>query len=90
MATATLEKTSRMDIRLTAHQRSKYEHAAVLKGQTLTQWASSHLDACASRDIAEASSTALSAEAFDVFCSILDAPMPQAAKDLLDRKPIWV
>ena len=92
MATATLErteKTSRMDIRLTDLQRSRYERAAALRGQTLTQWASSHLDACASRDIAEASTTVLSPEAFDEFCALLEAPMPKEAAELLERKPIW-
>lgn len=83
------DKSSRMDIRLTAPQRSKYEKAASLKGQTLTQWASSHLDRCAERDIAEASTTVLSAEAFDLFCAILDEPLPEAAASLLARKPIW-
>lgn len=83
------EKSSRMDIRLTSPQRLKYEKAAAIKGQTLTQWASGHLDRCAERDIAEASTTLLSAEAFDAFCAILDAPMPEATADLLARKPIW-
>lgn len=83
------DKSSRMDIRLTAPQRSRYEKAASLKGQTLTQWASSHLDRCAERDIAEASTTVLSAEAFDSFCAILDEPLPEAAASLLARKPIW-
>ena len=92
MTTATLEKTgktSRMDIRITMPQRSRYEKAAALKGQTLTQWVSAHLDACASKDIAEASATILEDEAFEHFCAILDSPMPQAVEDLLARKPIW-
>ena len=92
MSNATLEKaekTSRMDIRLTAPQRVKYEKAAALKGQTLTQWASTHLDACANRDISEAANTTLSEMAFDRFCAILDEPMPAATRELLERKPIW-
>ena len=78
-----------MDIRLTRPQRSSYEKAAALKGQTLTQWASLHLDECARRDIAEASSTVLEAEAFDAFCNMLDAPMPKEALDLLARESVW-
>lgn len=92
MATALLgkaDKSSRIDIRLTDFQKSLYERAAAVKGQTMTQWASAHLDACANRDIADASRTALSAEAFDEFCSILDAPMPRETVELLNRKPIW-
>lgn len=38
---------------------------------------------------AEATTTTLSDEAFDRFCTILDAPMPAATRDLLERKPIW-
>lgn len=78
--------TFRMDIRFAGLQRAKYERVAALKGQTLTQWVSSHLDACASCDIAEVT---LSDEAFDRFCIILDAPMPAATRELLERKPIW-
>lgn len=92
MAAAELEKsskTSRMDIRITASQRRRYEKAATLKGQTLTQWVSAHLDDCAARDISEASVTVLDDEAFERFCAILDEPMPQATTDLLARDPIW-
>ncbi len=92
MATATLEKAgkaSRMDIRITMPQRAKYEKAAALKGQSLTQWASAHLDACANKDIAEASTTILEDEAFERFCAILDSPMPKAVENLLARKPVW-
>ncbi len=83
------EKPYRMDIRLTQPQRSSYEKAASLRGQTLTQWATSHLDASARRDIDEAAATMLSPAAFDEFCKLLDEPMPQAAQDLLARKAVW-
>ena len=33
--------------------------------------------------------TALSPEAFDAFCAMLDAPMPEATQSLLARKPVW-
>ena len=86
---ATAEKQYRMDIRLTQSQRANYERAASLRGQTLTQWATSHLDDNARRDIDAATTTVLSPEAFDAFCAMLDAPMPQAAQDLLARKAVW-
>ena len=44
MATATVEKACRMDIRLTQPQRKNYEKAAELRGQTLSQWTTMHLD----------------------------------------------
>ena len=83
------EKASCMDIRLTDLQRTKYEKAAALKGQTLTQWASFYLDACANRDIAEAAVTTLSGTTFDCFCAILDSPIPVATRELLEREPAW-
>lgn len=83
------EKQYRMDIRLAQAQRRNYERAASLRGQTLTQWATSHLDESARRDIDEATTTMLAPQAFDEFCAMLDAPMPQAAADLLSRKAVW-
>lgn len=83
------DKKCRMDLRLTQDQRENYERAASLRGQSLTQWATSHLDESSRKDIAEASTTYLSQQGFDAFCSILDAPMPQAAVDLLNRKSVW-
>lgn len=88
MAT-TIEKTCRMDLRLTEPQRRSYEQAAALKGQTLSQWSTGKLDEAARRDIEEANVTRLSAEAFDAFCEMLDAPMPKAARDLLAREDMW-
>lgn len=85
----TIEKQRRMDLRLTEQQRRNYEEAAALRGQTLTQWATSHLDESSARDIAEASTTYLSPEAFEAFCDMLDAPMPAAAQQLLERKAVW-
>ena len=78
-----------MDIRLTQPQRMSYERAASLQGQTLTQWATAPLDESAWRDIDEAMTTALSPEAFDTFRAMLDATMPEAAQNLLARKPVW-
>lgn len=83
------EKQFRMDIRLAQSQRRNYERAAPLRGQTLTQWATSHLDESARRDIDEATTTMLAPQAFDEFCAMLDAPVPQAAAELLLRKAVW-
>ena len=77
------EKNSRMDLRLTYSQRSAYEKAASLKGQTLTQWS------VAQYDIEQARVTALSDNEFELFCQALDEPMPKAAQDLLARDEIW-
>ena len=73
MATATAEKSCRMDIRLTQPQRKNYEKAAELRGQTLSQW----------------TTTQLSDEAFERFLALLDEPMPEAARELLARESIW-
>ena len=81
MATATVEKDCRMDIRLTQSQRKNYEKAAELRGQTLSQWTTMHLD--------EAHTTRLSDEAFERFSALLDDPMPEAARELLARESIW-
>lgn len=89
MATATVEKTCRMDIRLTQPQRKNYEKAAELRSQTLSQWTTMHLDECARRDIDEAHTTRLSDKAFERFPALLDEPMPEATRELLARKSIW-
>ena len=89
MATATVEKDCRMDIRLTQSQRKNYEKAAELRGQTLSQWTTIHLGECARRDIDEAHATRLSDEAFERFSALLDDPMPEAARELLARESIW-
>lgn len=85
----TIEKQRRMDLRLTEQQWENYERATELRGQTLTQWATSHLDESSARDIAEASTTYLSPQAFDAFCDMLEAPMPKEAQRLLERKAVW-
>ena len=84
-----IEKQRRMDLWLTEQQRRNYEEAAALRGQTLAQWATSHLDESSARDIVEASTTRLSPEAFEAFCDMLDAPMPAVAQQLLARKAVW-
>ena len=78
-----------MDLRLTHSQRSAYEKAASLKGQTLTQWSVAHLDEAARYDIEQARLTVLSDNEFELFCHALDESMPKAAQDLLARDEIW-
>lgn len=89
MGTLFMDKTSRMDLRLTDQQRLSYERAADVKGQTLTQWATSHLDESAERDIAAASQTVLSSQDFDAFCEMLESPLPKATVSLLEFKSVW-
>lgn len=86
---ALAEKPYRMDIRLTQPQRMSYERAASLRGQTLSQWATLHLDESARRDIDEATTTVLAPDAFDAFCRMLDEPVPAAAQELMTRRPVW-
>ncbi|WP_186365754.1 DUF1778 domain-containing protein [Enorma burkinafasonensis] len=88
-ASAKEEKSYRMDLRLTKRQRASYERAAELTGKTLTQWATTHLDENAQRDISDSTMTYLSPEAFDTFCNMLDAPLPDATKKLLTSKAVW-
>lgn len=84
-----LDRSARMDVRLAASQRAEYEHAAALKGQSLTQWITGHLDECARRDIESATVTTLPADRFDAFVEALEVPMPQAMRDLLARDSEW-
>ncbi len=89
MATTTMGKSSRMDMRMSERQRSLFERAAALKGQTLTQWSLTHLEAAAEQDIREASALYLEPDAFDAFRDALEAPMPDAMKRLLETEDIW-
>ena len=88
MSTAA-QRPCRLDLRLTSRQRANYERAAEAAGLTMTQWATSHLDLSAKRDIDDAAATTLAPEAFDAFCAMLEAPLPEAAEELLGRKAVW-
>ena len=77
MATTFGNRTSRLDIRLTAEQRALIERAVSLKGSTLTQ------------EIEEASSLKLENEAFDAFLRALDEPVPAEMAELMQREPQW-
>lgn len=89
MATAALGKTSRIDLRMEDDRKAAYEEAARIKGQSLSQWSLTNLDAAASRDIEEARAVRLPREMFDEFCSKLDEPMPPSFKELLEWEPEW-
>lgn len=89
MATVTSNRTSRLDIRLTAEQRSLIERAVSLKGSTITQWTAQHLLDAARREIEEASSLKLENESFDAFLRALDEPIPAETKELMRREPQW-
>lgn len=90
MATASLGKAgSRMELRLEAARKARYEEAATLKGQTLTQWTLANLDAAADKTFEEARVTRLAQEDFDAFCQLLSQPMPETAKLLLAQDAQW-
>ena len=92
MPTATLDKpakTSRMDLRMEDERKAAYEEAARLKGQSLSQWSLSNLDAAAARDIEEARTVRLPSEQFDLFCELLERPVPAAFRELLEWEPQW-
>lgn len=84
-----VDRSARMDVRLAASQRAEYECAAALRGQNLTQWATSHLDECAKRDIETATTTMLPAKQFDAFVEALEGPLPEAMRELLASEPQW-
>ena len=82
MATTFGNRTSRLDIRLTAEQRALIERAVSLKGSTLTQWTAQHL-------LEAAQSLKLENEAFDAFLRALDEPVPAEMAELMQREPQW-
>ena len=89
MATVTMDKSCRMDMRMSEHQRALFEKAAAIKGQTLTQWSLAHLESDAEQDILESSTLLLSSDNFDSFANALEAPMPRALKQLLNTEDAW-
>ena len=91
MATATMGKKriGRMEFRVEDVRKSRYEEAASMKGQTLTQWALANLDAAADRAFDEARATRLAQADFEQFCEQLERAMPDAARRLLESDPEW-
>lgn len=82
-------KSSRMDLRMEPERKSAYEEAARLKGQSLSKWSLSNLDAAASRDIEEARTMRLPGKDFDRFCELLERPAPPEFLKLLAEEPQW-
>ena len=70
-------------------RKSRYEEAASLKGQTLTQWTLANLDAAADRTFEEARVTRLMQDDFETFCQLLEQPMPEAARRLVESDQQW-
>lgn len=90
MAASALERlSSRMELRLDRTRKTRYEEAASLKGQTLTQWTLANLDAAADRAFEEARATRLERDDFEDFCRLLEQPMPDAARRLLMKDQQW-
>ena len=87
---ATAVKDRRLDLRLDADQRRAVEDAVEASGApSISQWAISRLMEGAERDIRRARVSELDAEAFDRFKAALEEPLPEGARDLLSRKPVW-
>ena len=76
MATTFGNRTSRLDIRLTAEQRALIERAVSLKGLHIDAVDRAALLEAAQREIEEASSLKLENEAFDAFCARLMSLFP--------------
>lgn len=74
MATATMGKTSRLDLRMTAEQKRCIETAAGMSGMSVSQWSLGKLMESARKDMAEQHAMTLSAESFDTFARLLDEP----------------
>lgn len=89
MAAVSMQKRARLDMRMTEAQRREIEHAAAIKGMSLTQWALENLLSAARRDVSEESTTRLSIDAFDEFKNALDDGMTEEARRLLQREPVW-
>lgn len=86
---ATAVKDGRLDLRLAGDQKREFQAAAASRGMTLTQWALSSLTGAARRDLEDAYTIHLSPSEFDAFAAALDAPLPEAASELLARGPVW-
>ena len=65
-------RQARLELRMTAEQRSQIEEAAEAQEMTVAAWALDRLMASAVRDIEEARTVALSEEAFTEFEMLLD------------------
>ena len=90
MAEAVLErKASRLDLRMTDDQKRQIEAAARIDGTSVSQWSVMHLVESARRTIADQSAMRLSAEAFDRFAALLDAPADPAFAEFAQGRTRW-
>lgn len=80
---------SRLELRLERSRKARYEEAAALRGQSLTQWTLLNLDEAAAKTFDDARATRLRHEDFEAFVSLLDQPMPESAKRLLESDQQW-
>jgi len=73
-------RDARLDMRLSADHKRLIEQAAALSGQSMSDYAVSHLVERAQATVQEATLTRLSARDRDTFLQLLDAdPKPNAA-----------
>ncbi len=74
MATATMSKSSRLDLRMTDEQKRCIETAAGMSGMSVSQWSLSKLMESARKDIADQHAMRLSADSFDAFARLIEEP----------------
>ncbi len=89
MATATMNKSSRLDLRMTDDQKRCIETAAGISGMSVSQWSLSKLMESARKDIAEQHAMVLSSESFDAFVRLLDDPATPAFEEFKKGVTRW-
>ena len=89
MATASAQKTTRLDLRATPALRERIERAAELRGMTITQWVTGNLTEDARRDIEGETVTWLEGSLFDEFSAALDSPLSERARTFLASGDRW-
>ena len=82
-------KEKRLDLRLTAEQRRQIERAAELRGQNLSDWATSKLMDAARIDIVDSELIRLTEDEFERFTAALEQPVPDAVAALMTRHTQW-
>ena len=82
-------KEKRLDLRLTTQQRRQIERAAQLRGQNLSDWATSRLMDAARTDIVDGELIQLSEENFERFAAALEQPVPDGVAALMTRHTQW-
>ena len=84
------KKTARIDLRLTPRQRALFESAAATRNESLSQWATKHLEKSALIDIESGRTTYLSDADFDFLLHKLeDGTPPEQIQELLQQKYVW-